>query len=147
MRALSMVATEAGFPGWGRQVSCDGVLWCLLSVSPMPARSGFEEGGTGPRKEHARSDSENWRSLREEQEEDGSWRLGAGPRRDGDRWRSTSPGKMGQGGVQELLPMVNVADVGEGDGHTHEEWEHPREAMLGARPAELEKADPGVAGH
>ncbi|KAK7797558.1 hypothetical protein U0070_005239 [Myodes glareolus] len=55
------------------------------------ARSGFEEGGTGPRKEHARSDSENWRSLREEQEEDGSWRLGAGPRRDGDRWRSTSP--------------------------------------------------------
>lgn len=55
------------------------------------ARSGFEEGGAGPRKEHARSDSENWRSLREEQEEDGSWRLGAGPRRDGDRWRSTSP--------------------------------------------------------
>uniref|UniRef100_A0A8C9QLX8 GRB10 interacting GYF protein 1 n=1 Tax=Spermophilus dauricus TaxID=99837 RepID=A0A8C9QLX8_SPEDA len=57
------------------------------------ARSAFEEGGTGPRKEHARSDSENWRSLREEQEEEeeGSWRLGAGPRRDGDRWRSTSP--------------------------------------------------------
>ena len=54
-------------------------------------RSGFEEGGAGPRKEHARSDSENWRSLREEQEDDGSWRLGAGPRRDGDRWRSTSP--------------------------------------------------------
>ncbi|XP_025778894.1 GRB10-interacting GYF protein 1 [Puma concolor] len=58
------------------------------------ARSGFEEGGAGPRKEHARSDSENWRSLREEQEEEeeGSWRLGAGPRRDGDRWRSASPG-------------------------------------------------------
>ncbi|XP_036267163.1 GRB10-interacting GYF protein 1 isoform X2 [Pipistrellus kuhlii] len=57
------------------------------------ARSGFEEGGAGPRKEHARSDSENWRSLREEQEEEeeGSWRLGAGPRRDGDRWRSSSP--------------------------------------------------------
>ncbi|XP_051061238.1 GRB10-interacting GYF protein 1 isoform X5 [Phodopus roborovskii] len=55
------------------------------------SRSGFEEGGAGPRKEHARSDSENWRSLREEQGEDGSWRLGAGPRRDGDRWRSTSP--------------------------------------------------------
>lgn len=54
-------------------------------------RSGFEEGGAGPRKEHARSDSENWRSLREEQEDDSSWRLGAGPRRDGDRWRSTSP--------------------------------------------------------
>ncbi|XP_032111055.1 GRB10-interacting GYF protein 1 isoform X4 [Sapajus apella] len=57
------------------------------------ARCGFEEGGSGPRKEHARSDSENWRSLREEQEEEeeGSWRLGAGPRRDGDRWRSASP--------------------------------------------------------
>ncbi|OWK11392.1 hypothetical protein Celaphus_00007247 [Cervus elaphus hippelaphus] len=57
------------------------------------ARSGFDEGGAGPRKEHARSDSENWRSLREEQEEEeeGSWRLGAGPRRDGDRWRSASP--------------------------------------------------------
>lgn len=63
-------------------------------VFPCPqARSGFEEGGAGPRKEHARSDSENWRSLREEQEEEeeGSWRLGAGPRRDGDRWRSSSP--------------------------------------------------------
>ncbi|XP_058536324.1 GRB10-interacting GYF protein 1 isoform X3 [Ochotona princeps] len=57
------------------------------------ARSGYEECGTGPRKEHARSDSENWRSLREEQEEEeeGSWRLGAGPRRDSDRWRSSSP--------------------------------------------------------
>ncbi|XP_055148593.1 GRB10-interacting GYF protein 1 isoform X3 [Symphalangus syndactylus] len=57
------------------------------------ARCGFEEGGAGPRKEHARSDSENWRSLREEQEEEeeGSWRLGAGLRRDGDRWRSASP--------------------------------------------------------
>ncbi|KAM4820520.1 LOW QUALITY PROTEIN: GRB10-interacting GYF protein 1 [Thomomys bottae] len=57
------------------------------------ARSGFEEGGAGLRKEHARSDSENWRSLREEQEEEeeGSWRLGAGPRRDSDRWRSASP--------------------------------------------------------
>lgn len=70
------------------------VSFCLPCVSS--ARSGFEESGAGPRKEHARSDSENWRSLREEQEEDGSWRLGAGPRRDGDRWRSTSPGEMGQ---------------------------------------------------
>ncbi|XP_037116115.1 GRB10-interacting GYF protein 1 isoform X3 [Syngnathus acus] len=52
-------------------------------------RPGFEEspgpGGSG-RKEHARADSDNWRTLREEQEgeecEPGSnWRL-AGPRRD-----------------------------------------------------------------
>lgn len=81
--------------GWGTGVSSPEVCPCLLFVSPVPVRSGFEEGGAGPRKEHARSDSENWRSLREEQEDDGSWRLGAGPRRDGDRWRSTSPGKMG----------------------------------------------------
>lgn len=66
-------------------------------LSCPQARSGFDEGGAGPRKEHARSDSENWRSLREEQEEEeeGSWRLGAGPRRDGDRWRSASPGEIG----------------------------------------------------
>uniref|UniRef100_A0A6I8N3L5 GRB10 interacting GYF protein 1 n=1 Tax=Ornithorhynchus anatinus TaxID=9258 RepID=A0A6I8N3L5_ORNAN len=57
------------------------------------ARSGFEDGGPGPRKEHARSDSENWRSLREEQEEEdeGSWRLGGGARRESDRWHSSSP--------------------------------------------------------
>lgn len=53
-------------------------------------RPGFEEsagpGGSG-RKEYTRADSDNWRTLREEQEgEEGepgsSWRV-AGPRRDG----------------------------------------------------------------
>lgn len=53
-------------------------------------RPGFEEssgpGGPG-RKEYTRADSDNWRTLREEQDEDegepgSSWRL-AGPRRDG----------------------------------------------------------------
>ncbi|KAL7848471.1 hypothetical protein AOLI_G00231890 [Acnodon oligacanthus] len=48
-------------------------------------RGGFEDGGSG-RKDYARSDSDNWRTLREEQEEDGaepggSWRV-AGARRD-----------------------------------------------------------------
>ncbi|XP_036163852.1 GRB10-interacting GYF protein 1 isoform X3 [Myotis myotis] len=73
--------------------SCRGERRFEKSARRDGARSGFEEGGAGPRKEHARSDSENWRSLREEQEEEeeGSWRLGAGPRRDGDRWRSSSP--------------------------------------------------------
>ncbi|KAF5918180.1 hypothetical protein HPG69_002821 [Diceros bicornis minor] len=73
--------------------SCRGERRFEKSARRDGARSGFEEGGSGPRKEHARSDSENWRSLREEQEEEeeGSWRLGAGPRRDGDRWRSASP--------------------------------------------------------
>lgn len=48
----------------------------------------FEESGSGGRKEFMRSDSDNWRTLREEQEEDdtgepgGSWRL-TGSRRDG----------------------------------------------------------------
>lgn len=89
-----------GLPGrgWGRAYRSELSRGssCLLFVSLVPVRSGFEEGGAGPRKEHARSDSENWRSLRDEQEDDGSWRLGAGPRRDGDRWRSTSPGEMGE---------------------------------------------------
>lgn len=53
-------------------------------------RPGFEEstgpGGAG-RKEYTRADSDNWRTLREEQDEDegesgSSWRL-SGPRRDG----------------------------------------------------------------
>uniref|UniRef100_A0A673CKW6 GYF domain-containing protein n=1 Tax=Sphaeramia orbicularis TaxID=375764 RepID=A0A673CKW6_9TELE len=52
-------------------------------------RPGFEEPGApgGPgRKEYTRADSDNWRTLREEQEEDegepgSNWRL-AGPRRD-----------------------------------------------------------------
>lgn len=53
-------------------------------------RPGFEEtggpGGPG-RKEYTRADSDNWRTLREEQEEDegepgSNWRL-AGSRRDG----------------------------------------------------------------
>lgn len=55
-------------------------------------RPGFEEpsgpGGPG-RKEFARADSDNWRTLREEQDEEegetgSSWRI-SGPRRDGTR--------------------------------------------------------------
>lgn len=51
-------------------------------------RVGFEDVGTGGRKEFMRSDSDNWRTLREENEQEeggdtgGSWRL-AGSRRDG----------------------------------------------------------------
>lgn len=51
-------------------------------------RLGFEEGGVVGRKEFMRSDSDNWRTLREEQEEEdtgepgGSWRL-TGARKDG----------------------------------------------------------------
>uniref|UniRef100_A0A8C1WRH0 GRB10 interacting GYF protein 1a n=1 Tax=Cyprinus carpio TaxID=7962 RepID=A0A8C1WRH0_CYPCA len=68
-------------------------------------RLGFEEGGVVGRKEFMRSDSDNWRTLREEQEEEdtgepgGSWRLtGArkddgGPRSAG--WREHSgPGEV-----------------------------------------------------
>ncbi|XP_036404671.1 GRB10-interacting GYF protein 1 [Megalops cyprinoides] len=50
-------------------------------------RVGFEEAGPAARKDYTRSDSENWRTLREEHEEEdggepgGSWRL-AGARRD-----------------------------------------------------------------
>uniref|UniRef100_H3ALA7 GRB10 interacting GYF protein 1 n=1 Tax=Latimeria chalumnae TaxID=7897 RepID=H3ALA7_LATCH len=57
------------------------------------ARVGFEEGSTASRKDYTRSDSDNWRTLREEQHEDdeeGSWRS-AGVRKDSERWRSASP--------------------------------------------------------
>uniref|UniRef100_A0A671N4L5 PERQ amino acid-rich with GYF domain-containing protein 1-like n=1 Tax=Sinocyclocheilus anshuiensis TaxID=1608454 RepID=A0A671N4L5_9TELE len=70
-------------------------------------RLGFEEGGPGGRKELMRSDSDNWRMLREEQEEEedtgetgSSWRL-TGSRRDGNGgprpagWREHSgPGEV-----------------------------------------------------
>ncbi|XP_023685025.1 GRB10-interacting GYF protein 1-like isoform X3 [Paramormyrops kingsleyae] len=50
-------------------------------------RAVFEEAGSAPRKDYTRSDSENWRTLREDQEDEegecgGSWRQ-AGARRDG----------------------------------------------------------------
>ncbi|KAM5127398.1 GRB10-interacting GYF protein 1 [Mantella aurantiaca] len=59
-------------------------------------RVGFEEAATS-RKEFARSDSDNWRTLRDgqEEDEDGNWRLSVS-RRD-DRWRSTSPGAAAEG--------------------------------------------------
>ncbi|XP_067412149.1 GRB10-interacting GYF protein 1 isoform X3 [Emydura macquarii macquarii] len=70
-------------------------------------RAPFEEGALPPRKDYARSDSNNWRTLREEHEEEeeggggagpaqagvatgGSWRLSGG-RRESERWRSASP--------------------------------------------------------
>ncbi|XP_065495813.1 GRB10-interacting GYF protein 2 isoform X8 [Caloenas nicobarica] len=62
-----------------------------------PVRPNFEEGGTAPtgrKHEFIRSESENWRIFREEQngeDDDGGWRL-AGSRRDGERWRPHSPG-------------------------------------------------------
>lgn len=103
------------------------------------ARSGFEEGCAAPRKEHARSDSENWRSLREDQDEDeGSWRLGA-PRRDGDRWRSASPdGGPRSAGWREHSDRRRKFDLeprGERGGCTEEEGRggaggaHPRRGM------------------
>ena len=65
-------------------------------------RPNFEEGGTaatGRKHEFIRSESENWRIFREEQngeDEDGGWRL-AGSRRDGERWRPHSPGERRSG--------------------------------------------------
>ncbi|XP_073770772.1 GRB10-interacting GYF protein 1 isoform X4 [Danio rerio] len=53
-------------------------------------RGGFEDSGAVGRKDYARSDSDNWRTLREEQEEEeaaaepgGSWRIAGGRRDDG----------------------------------------------------------------
>ncbi|KAM6453210.1 GRB10-interacting GYF protein 1 isoform 2-T2 [Liasis olivaceus] len=66
------------------------------------ARPPFEEGAPSSRKDFARSDSDNWRTLREEHEEEeesssagtgsgGSWRQSGGSRRESERWRSASP--------------------------------------------------------
>lgn len=59
-------------------------------------RPTFEEMGTSTTRKHefTRSESENWRVCRDEQngeDDDGGWRL-AGPRREGDRWQPHSPG-------------------------------------------------------
>ncbi|XP_016328596.1 PERQ amino acid-rich with GYF domain-containing protein 1-like [Sinocyclocheilus anshuiensis] len=51
-------------------------------------RGGFEEGGAGGRKDYVRSDSDNWRTLREEQEDDD----GAEPDGEGGRRRAGSEG-------------------------------------------------------
>ncbi|XP_015668630.1 GRB10-interacting GYF protein 1 [Protobothrops mucrosquamatus] len=57
------------------------------------ARAPFEEGAPSTRKDFARSDSDNWRTLREEheEEEEGSWRQSGASRRESERWRSASP--------------------------------------------------------
>ncbi|KFO30102.1 PERQ amino acid-rich with GYF domain-containing protein 2 [Fukomys damarensis] len=66
------------------------------SSSRGRGRPNFEESGptsVGRKHEFIRSESENWRIFREEQngeDEDGGWRL-AGSRRDGERWRPHSP--------------------------------------------------------
>ncbi|KAF0887026.1 GGYF2 protein, partial [Crocuta crocuta] len=68
----------------------------LLGQLMCTGRPNFEEGGptsVGRKHEFIRSESENWRIFREEQngeDEDGGWRL-AGSRRDGERWRPHSP--------------------------------------------------------
>lgn len=64
-------------------------------------RPGFEESAStvvAGRKDYTRADSDNWRTLREEQEEDdgesgNNWRL-SGPRRDGTGLSSTEEGQL-----------------------------------------------------
>ncbi|KAK7125885.1 hypothetical protein R3I93_021303 [Phoxinus phoxinus] len=66
-------------------------------------RGGFEEGGAVSRKDYTRSDSDNWRTLREEAEEEdgtepgGSWRITGGRREDGGPrsagWRDYASGE------------------------------------------------------
>ncbi|KAM7377528.1 hypothetical protein PAMA_014027 [Pampus argenteus] len=85
-------------------------------------RPGFEETGGpgGPvRKEFTRADSDNWRTLREEQEEDEgepgtNWRL-AGPRRDDGGPRSA--GWRDHGGPGESRRRKFDFDFRDSDGH------------------------------
>lgn len=75
------------------------------------ARAVFEDASATARKEFARSDSDNWRILREEQQQqqqqqqqeeddENGWRL-AVARRDSERWRSTSPDAPRSAGWRE----------------------------------------------
>ncbi|XP_064443332.1 GRB10-interacting GYF protein 2 isoform X6 [Mirounga angustirostris] len=78
------------------------------SSSRGRGRPNFEEVGptsVGRKHEFIRSESENWRIFREEQngeDEDGGWRL-AGPRRDGERWRPHSPDGPRSAGWREHM--------------------------------------------
>ncbi|XP_062462594.1 GRB10-interacting GYF protein 2 isoform X13 [Pezoporus occidentalis] len=78
------------------------------SSSRGRVRPNFEEGGTattGRKHEFIRSESENWRIFREEQngeDDDGGWRL-AGSRRDGERWRPHSPDGPRSAGWREHM--------------------------------------------
>ncbi|XP_063162958.1 GRB10-interacting GYF protein 2 isoform X6 [Candoia aspera] len=71
-------------------------------------RPNFEDAGTatvGRKHEFIRSESENWRIFREEQngeDDDGGWRL-AGSRRDGERWRPHSPDGPRSAGWREHM--------------------------------------------
>lgn len=82
--------------------------WLLIFITGRP---NFEEGGptsVGRKHEFIRSESENWRIFREEQngeDEDGGWRL-AGSRRDGERWRPHSPGKRSEWGHRDQNKWV-----------------------------------------
>ncbi|KAM8974144.1 GRB10-interacting GYF protein 1 [Pelodytes ibericus] len=94
-------ALDEGEPGFGRgsreihrSQSWDdrGERKFEKPVRREAVRVGFEETAVPSRKEFARSDSDNWRTLRDggEEDEDGNWRLSVS-RRD-ERWKSTSPG-------------------------------------------------------
>lgn len=79
-----------------------------LHIYLLAVRPNFEDAGivaAGRKHEFIRSESENWRIFREEQngeDDDGGWRL-AGSRRDGERWRPHSPGERKYGKVQHGL--------------------------------------------
>uniref|UniRef100_A0A673KE22 GRB10 interacting GYF protein 1b n=1 Tax=Sinocyclocheilus rhinocerous TaxID=307959 RepID=A0A673KE22_9TELE len=80
-------------------------------------RGGFEEGGAGGRKDYVRSDSDNWRTLREEQEDDdgaepgGSWRI-AGGRQGGRRRAGSEGGEEERDGLPEWCTDEEEGEMG-----------------------------------
>lgn len=80
-------------------------------------RVNYEDAATGlPRKhDFTRSESENWRTSRDDQngeDDEGGWRL-AGTRRDSDRWCPPSPGghctdHINNTFVFDTLSLINV---------------------------------------
>ncbi|KAE8604587.1 hypothetical protein XENTR_v10014748 [Xenopus tropicalis] len=108
-----------------------------------PVRPTFEEGGTAPagrKHEFIRSESGNWRSLREEmngEEEEGGgvWRASA-PRRDGERWRSHSPDGARGSGWREIPDRRRRFDY---DLREREDERGYRRARSGSGSAEDER--------
>uniref|UniRef100_A0A8C2IDS6 GRB10 interacting GYF protein 2 n=1 Tax=Cyprinus carpio TaxID=7962 RepID=A0A8C2IDS6_CYPCA len=77
------------------QTVCECGYVCMNSAIQHSIRANYEDAGAGNSRKHEfiRSESDNWRMTRDEQngeDDDGGWRI-AGSRRDNERWCPPSP--------------------------------------------------------
>uniref|UniRef100_A0A4W5RA08 GRB10 interacting GYF protein 2 n=1 Tax=Hucho hucho TaxID=62062 RepID=A0A4W5RA08_9TELE len=91
-----------------------GLCQYFYSILSSPVRANYEEVGTGvgglPVRKHdfTRSESENWRTSRDEvngeDDDEGGWRLAGASQRDSDRWCPPSPDGPRSAGWREAHP-------------------------------------------